>query len=160
MQSSALRVVTEALLDLDMDVVCTVGTDEAAVSLPRHERLHVERYIPQSAVLPYCDLVVCHAGSGTMLGALSHGLPMLLLPQSADQFDNADRCVEQGVAIRLMPDEVDREAILTTVRALLSGDYAQAAAEMRDQLLALPPAASAVERCEALVSRPFAKCRL
>jgi calicheamicin 3'-O-methyl-rhamnosyltransferase len=153
-----LRLVVESLLDLDVNVICTTGADDNLAAVPNpSERLHVERFIPQSAVLPHCDLVVCHAGSGTMLGALSHGLPMLLLPHAADQFDNADLSVNRGVGIRLLAGEVSAGAVASATRHLLSDPrYAHAAAEVRDQLRALPGPETAVERCEVLVS----SCRL
>ena len=58
----------------------------------------VERYVPQADVLPLCDVAVGHGGSGSTLGALAHGLPMLLLPHGADQFENAQACAALGVA--------------------------------------------------------------
>ena len=43
-------------------------------------------------ILPRCAAVVAHAGSGSVIGSLAHGLPLVLVPQGADQFDNAARC--------------------------------------------------------------------
>ncbi len=63
----------------------------------------VERYIPQGDVLPLADAVVCHGGSGSTLAALAHGLPLVLVPAGADQFDNAAACVAAGAAIELQP---------------------------------------------------------
>jgi UDP:flavonoid glycosyltransferase YjiC (YdhE family) len=151
-QPHLLRLVVESLVELDVNVICTTGADHGvAASLPRSERVHVDAYIPQSSVLPRCDLVVCHAGSGTMLGALSHGLPMLLVPHSADQFDNAELCVNNGVALRLLPDEIDRSTVRGAVRKLLDRPYARAAAGIRDELHALSTPETAVEACETLV---------
>ena len=157
-QTRLLRLVVESLLDLNVNVICTTGADlEVTDELPRSGRLHVEQYIPQSAALPNCDLVVCHAGSGTMLGALGHGLPMLLLPQSADQFDNAERCVALGVGVRLLPGEVTADAIAGAARQLLCDHrYARAATETRHHLRVLPGPETAVERCESLLQPSFA----
>ena len=47
---------------------------------------------------PALRLVVSHGGSGSVVGALAHGLPMVLLPLGADQPQNARRCAELGVA--------------------------------------------------------------
>ncbi|HSV66149.1 MAG TPA: hypothetical protein VLJ59_09630 [Mycobacteriales bacterium] len=33
--------------------------------------MHVERYVPQSVVLPRCSVVVSHGGSGSVIGALA-----------------------------------------------------------------------------------------
>ena len=40
----------------------------------------IRSYIPQHEFLPWCDAVVAHGGSGTVLGALAHGLPLLVVP--------------------------------------------------------------------------------
>jgi UDP:flavonoid glycosyltransferase YjiC (YdhE family) len=43
-------------------------------------------------------VVVSHAGSGSLIGALAHGLPSLLIPMGADQPLNAARCQALGAA--------------------------------------------------------------
>ncbi|MGH3451936.1 MAG: glycosyltransferase [Haloechinothrix sp.] len=43
-------------------------------------------------VLPRCDAAVSHGGSGSVMGALAHGLPQVLFPMGADQPQNAARC--------------------------------------------------------------------
>jgi MGT family glycosyltransferase len=115
--------------------------------------VHVERYIPQSVVLPQCSAVVSHGGSGSVLGALAHGRPMVLLPMGADQPLNAARCEALGVgrvldALRATPETV-REA----VSAVLSDRTYRAAAEgIRDEIAALPDWKHAVTLLERLVA--------
>jgi len=36
-------------------------------------------------VFPLADLVITHAGHGTLMRALSHGLPLVCLPMGRDQ---------------------------------------------------------------------------
>jgi len=64
----------------------------------RPANVQIERYVPQKHLLPHCQLVVSHGGSDSVLGALAHGLPMVLLPIGADQPLNAVRCHALGVA--------------------------------------------------------------
>ena len=86
--------VLDGLRDEDVNVIVTVGeTGDPALLGPQPDHVHVERYIPQSQLLPHCDLLVSHAGSGAMLGALAAGVPMLAVPQGADQFVNAEAIV-------------------------------------------------------------------
>ena len=90
------------LADLDADVVVTVGRDldpAAFGATPGHVR--VERFVPQDEVLATTDLVVSHGGSGSLMAALAHGLPSVLLPLGADQPHNALRARELGVATTL-----------------------------------------------------------
>jgi UDP:flavonoid glycosyltransferase YjiC (YdhE family) len=89
----------------------------------------VERYVSQADVLPFCDVAVGHGGSGSTLGALAHGLPMLLLPHGADQFENAQACAVLGVARVLMPDALTAEGVASAVRALLAEPAPRAAAD-------------------------------
>ena len=78
-----------------------------------------------------CAAVVSHGGSGTVLGALAAGLPLVLLPQGADQFENAARCERAGAAVVLDPDEVTGDAVAAAVRLVLCEPaYAEAAREI------------------------------
>lgn len=54
-----------------------------------------------------------------MLAALAHGLPMLMIPQAADQFENALTCQEIGAALVLMPDELSSTSVSSAVTSLL-----------------------------------------
>jgi UDP:flavonoid glycosyltransferase YjiC (YdhE family) len=48
--------------------------------------------------------VIGHGGLGTVLRALAHGVPQLLLPLGRDQGFNANRVVELGAGIQLLAD--------------------------------------------------------
>jgi MGT family glycosyltransferase len=90
--------------------------------------IRVEQFVPQRQVLASCAAVVSHGGSGTVLGALAAGLPLVLLPQGADQFENATRCERAGAAVVLAPDEVTGDAVAAALRLVLSKPaYAEAA---------------------------------
>ena len=82
--------------------------------------IRVERFVPQAQVLASCAAVVSHGGSGTLLGALAAGLPLVLIPQGADQFENAVRCERAGAAVVIRPDEVTGDAVAAAVRLVLS----------------------------------------
>ena len=77
----------------------------------------VERYIPQSRLLGACDVVVSHAGSGTALAALAHGVSQLCLPQA--QFHNAAAIARSGAGLTIAPGEVDAAGVTAAVRRLL-----------------------------------------
>jgi UDP:flavonoid glycosyltransferase YjiC (YdhE family) len=145
--------VLAGLADLEVDVVATVGRQIDPEELgPQPERIRVERYLTHSAVLPRCDAVVSHGGSGTVLGALAHGLPSVLLPMGADQPWNAARCEELGVAlvldaVRATPDDV-REAVSTVLE---DSSYRTAAERLRDEIRALPGPEHALALLERLL---------
>lgn len=58
-------------------------------------------YVPHARLFPLADVVVTHAGLGTVHAALAHGKPLVCLPMGRDQPDNAARLAARGAAIRL-----------------------------------------------------------
>jgi UDP:flavonoid glycosyltransferase YjiC (YdhE family) len=147
-----LRLAAEALRDLDVRGLVTVGpqTDPAVVGAqPAHVR--VERYVPQTLVLPHCDVIVSHAGSGTVLATLALGLPQVCLPQGADQFLNAAAVSSAGVGISFMPGERDADAVREAiVRVLDDASFREAAGRVRSSIASMPSPDDVAERLEAL----------
>jgi len=136
------RLVLKALEDEPVNVLATIGRDHDPSALaPIPENARVEQYIPQAEVLPYCAAVVHHAGAGTMLGVLAHGLPSVALPQSADNFINANLLARAGAAITLMPGEVTGAAVGAALRTVLgTGTYRERARKLADEIAAMPSA--------------------
>jgi UDP:flavonoid glycosyltransferase YjiC (YdhE family) len=144
--------ILEGVRDLPTNVILTVGRSiDPAEFGQQPASVRIERYIPQSQLLPHCDLVISHGGSGTVIGALAHGLPMVLLPMGADQPNNAARCAQLGMArvldaVHVTPDEL-QEAVSIL---LLDPTCRRAARRMRDEIASLPGPAHAVALLERL----------
>ena len=86
-----LQTIIAGLRDLPMNLIVTLGRDKDPADFgPQPANVHIERYIPQSLLLPHCDLMVMHGGSNSLLAALDVGLPMVVVPLIADQFFNAE----------------------------------------------------------------------
>ncbi len=114
------RVVLDAL-DGDVSALVTTGRDVDPGELgPAPARVRLERFVPQAHVLPRAAAVVSHGGSGTTLGALAHALPLVLLPQAADQFDNAARCERAGAAIVIGPGDLGADALRSALARVLA----------------------------------------
>jgi len=145
----------DGLSRLAVNAVLTAGPQIDPGELgPIPTNIRVERFIDQDALLPSCDLVVSHGGSGTMLGALAHGLPMVLLPMGADQPHNARRCEALGVARVLDPVAMTPESLSGAIAAVLADPSCREAAQkMRDEIAALPDQGEAVARLERLTAR-------
>lgn len=128
------------LRELPISLLVTVGREIDPASLgaqPPHVR--VERFVPQADVLPHVDLVVSHAGSGSVLGALAFGRPMVLAPMGADQPLNAERCAALGVgrvldAVRATPAEA-RDVVAAVLE---DPSYRRAAGRLCAEVAALP----------------------
>jgi len=143
----------EGLSSLPINLVVTVGPqiDPEELGL-QPANVRVEKFVDQWALLPSCDLVVSHAGSGTVIGALAHGLPMVLLPMGADQPLNARRCEALGVARVLDPVEATPRQVNEAAAALLADSAPRrAAARVRDEIAALPELSQSIRLLEQLV---------
>ena len=74
-----------------------------------------------------------------MLGVLAHGLPAVVLPQSADNFANADLLVRFGAAAALLPVEVTADGVRSALRDVLeSASYRQRALRLANEITAMP----------------------
>jgi UDP:flavonoid glycosyltransferase YjiC (YdhE family) len=139
------------LTELDLDVIVTVSDlhDPAALGEPG-PNVHVERWLPLAPLLPRCDAVICHAGTGTTLAALTAALPLVLAPQGADQFDNARACERAGAARVLLPDQVSPTSVRQATAAVLDNTSPERAAALRlaREIAAMPPAADIAEEFE------------
>jgi MGT family glycosyltransferase len=146
--------IVEGARDAAGTLIVTVGdTVDPADLGPQPAHVRVERYIPQSLLFPRCDLVVTHGGSGTLLAALAHGLPLVVIPIGADQPANAARVAELGLGRVVGPDERTPEAIRAAVRTVLADPaYRTNAQRMRDAMAALPGVAYAVALLERLAA--------
>ncbi len=137
----------DALRDLPVNVVLTCGyaaDPEAFEPLPPN--VAVEQYVSQALLLPRCSAVVCHAGAGTIIGALAHGVPLVCLPRGADQFGNAVQIARIGAGITLLPNQVSAEAIRDATRSVLDDDsYAAAAVSVKAEIERLPDPSAVVE---------------
>ena len=150
----SLRAAVTGLGALEVDVLVTVGPEGDPDALgPLPASIRAERFVPQGVLLPHVDVVAHHGGSGTMLGALAHGLPQLALPHGADQFQNAEALVERGAGRRLLPEEITPDAVAQAVRALLAEPrYRDAAAGVAAEIAAMPAPSEVVPALERLAA--------
>jgi UDP:flavonoid glycosyltransferase YjiC (YdhE family) len=99
------------------------------------------------------DLVISHGGSGSVIGALAHGLPTLVLPLGADQTHNGERLTQLGAGLVLDAASVQPSDVADAVHALL-GDpaYRHAATAIETEMANQPGPEATVPRLEALSS--------
>ncbi|GAB3370483.1 glycosyltransferase [Amycolatopsis echigonensis] len=130
-----------ALRDEPVNVVATIGQDgdvDRFGEQPDHMR--IEQFVPQTHLLPAVDAVVCHGGSATVLGALAHGVPVVVLPLATDHFEVAAQvqAAEAGIAVG------SGDGILDAVRAVLADRAYRDSAEAFAARIAEQPAPAAV----------------
>ncbi len=136
-------------------LVVTVGPGHTVPELDRAHaleagaRVFAEQYIPHSSVLERGQLLISHAGHGSVMKALRHGVPMVLVPWSRDQFGVAARAESMGAA-RVIPKEaLSAHAMAEAVDRVLSEPlYATRAAEAARRLRSEDPVRDAVDLIE------------
>jgi UDP:flavonoid glycosyltransferase YjiC (YdhE family) len=154
-QPPAFQALLDGLAREDLELIVTVGelNDPAALG-EQPANVHVAQWLPLAPLLPRCAAVVCHAGSGTTLAALTAGLPLVLVPKGADQHVNAAACRRAGAARTIAPDQLTPDAVRAAVRAILTPGASEAAAARRlaAEIAAMPPAAAVAAGLEQLVA--------
>jgi len=149
-QHAVVQRAIDALASVAARAVVTTGPAIDPGSLQPAANVEIVRFVPHMRLLPRASLVVTHAGLGTVMAALAHGVPLLCMPLGRDQFFNASR-VEAIGAGRAIGADAGVEAIAAAVRALLHDEAAQAAARRFATVIAgYGGAAAAVEQLEAL----------
>jgi UDP:flavonoid glycosyltransferase YjiC (YdhE family) len=61
----------------------------------------VVEWLSYARTMPRCDLVVCHAGHGTLARALASGCAVVAVPAGGDMAENAARIDWAGVGVRV-----------------------------------------------------------
>lgn len=117
-QCDLLGRIVAALGALEVRGLVTLGPAMAGESFDLPGNVVAVPSAPHARVFPHAAAVVTHAGHGTVMRALVHGLPLLCLPMGRDQDDNAARVVARGAGLRLRPSAGPRR-IAAAIRRLL-----------------------------------------
>ncbi len=152
------RAVIDGCARWPVNVVVTTGpgVDPALLGPPRPAVLAAP-FLPQAAILPRCRVVVSHAGAGTMLGALCHGLPQLCLPQGTDQPSNTAALLPTGAALALQPDEITPDRVADMLGRLLNETaYRQAALRVRAEIDHMPAPSTVLDQLLTSMTPPEA----
>jgi UDP:flavonoid glycosyltransferase YjiC (YdhE family) len=152
--TAALRAAIDGLSRLPVDVLVARGPGDPAALGEVPDNVHVTGFVPQSEVLQRADLIVHHGGSGTVLGALSAGLPQLVLPQGADQFANAEAVETANAGRALFDEQVTADAVEDRVRLLLDDPSVREVVDrLRHEVAAMPTPADVVRQLEDFARR-------
>lgn len=110
------RMVADSARGRPWHVVIVVGehvdTDDLG-ELPRNVEAHLR--VPQVAVLERTKAFVTHAGMGSTLESLALQVPLVAVPQMAEQRANADRIRDLGLGEALDPQTITPDALWDAV---------------------------------------------
>jgi MGT family glycosyltransferase len=96
-----LRAALAGLADEPVRVLATWNRRPVYEPLPVPANARLVEWVSYSRTMPRCALVICHAGHGTMVRALSCGSPVVCVPHAGDMAENAARADWAGVGVRL-----------------------------------------------------------
>jgi MGT family glycosyltransferase len=145
------RTCFDAFAELPWHVVMATSgrVDRARLgTVPSNVDLQVT--VDQPAVLEQATAFVTHAGMGSTLEALHHGVPMVAIPRLPEQVANARRVVELGLGRQLEPGAVTastlRQAVLDVATDEAVARRMRAIRSEVRQCGGAPAAADAIER--------------
>jgi MGT family glycosyltransferase len=82
----------------------------------------IEQFVPNAKMLPRASAVVHHGGFGIAQDTIYNGLPAVVIPVAQDLYENARRCTEAGVAVKLKFSKLTPERLRNAVRRILEDD--------------------------------------
>jgi UDP:flavonoid glycosyltransferase YjiC (YdhE family) len=151
-QQALLQRIVDALGRLPVRGLVTTGPAVDPQALRAGERVEVVRGVSHDVALDRADLVVTHAGHGTVIRALARGVPLVCIPMGRDQADTAARVVARGAGVRL-PARASVARIATAVgRVLADPTYRANAGKLAEAIRADLAAARAIPELEDLVA--------
>jgi UDP:flavonoid glycosyltransferase YjiC (YdhE family) len=102
-QKELLQRLCDALGDMQVEALVTTGSSVDPASLTVKGNTTVLRKVPHEAVLGEVDVLITHAGHGTVMAGATFGVPMLCLPMGRDQPLVAQRVAALGLGVMLDP---------------------------------------------------------
>jgi MGT family glycosyltransferase len=128
-----VRVAAEAMADEELRVLAVLNQQGRAWPHPVPPNTRVVDWAGYRQVMPLASAVVSNGGHGTIVRALSDGVPLLVCPSEGDMAENAARVAWAGVGLRLARRRLARAPLRSRVRRLISdrrfSDRARAVAE-------------------------------
>ena len=139
----------DALADLPVHVVATGGRSiEIGHVAPPPNAVALDA-ADHDALMRRAALVVTHGGHGTMMRALKHGLPMLVMPgMAADQTPNAALVEEIGAGRALNQDSSVEAIRAMAAHVLDDATYARRARELSKEIAGPDGAVAAASEIE------------
>jgi UDP:flavonoid glycosyltransferase YjiC (YdhE family) len=153
-EHTLLRAALRGLADAPVRVLATWNRRLPPRPLPVPHNARVVDWVCYSRTMPRCDVVVCHAGHGTLVRALSSGCAVVACPAVGDMNENAARLDWVGAGVRLPRRFVSpRPLRLAVERALGEVSIRARARELGDWSLANDPGTRAAALVEELAGR-------
>jgi len=148
--AAVLQRVIDAAAGLPVRLLVTLGGSIDPAALHPSANTVIVESAPHLEVMRQASIVVTHGGHGTVMAALAHGLPLLVIPHGRDQNDNAARVREHGAGLAL-PREASTPELRSALERLVEEPAFRASAgALGAAILAEARESKLVEQLEAL----------
>ena len=111
----------EALSEQPIKVVASIGRKVGVLShlslYPNN--FYVRDHIPQNQVLPYADGIVSEGHTSVVLGALTHGVPLMLIPYGGEEIECAEMCIRAGICVGINHKDISVKSIKEKIQELI-----------------------------------------
>jgi MGT family glycosyltransferase len=147
-----LEAIIDGLRDEPLNLIVVFGENEDPARFgPQPPHVRLVPCLSQPRTLRHCDLLITHGGFNSVKEALAEGVPMVVVPITADQPYSAARCASLGVARAVDAGARTPEAIRDAARDVLADpSYRANARNFQTEMAALPGPEHAVELLEGL----------
>lgn len=135
-QYAVLEAIITAVSGMAIRCLVTLGPAMATQSFQSSENIIVLSSIPHNQIFPLADAVLTHAGHGTVMRALAHGLPLVCMPMGRDQLDNAALVAHHGAGLKLSSKARPAQIRKALQRILDEPEFAQNARSLQGHILA------------------------
>lgn len=143
----------DALADLPVGVIATTSGTFDPNLLRRPENAVVFDYLPHAEAIARAAVVVAHAGHGTTMEALCHGVPLVCVPGiGRDQPAIAQRVAALGLGIALTDDATTADIHDAVNTILRDTSYRARAEEFAARVGGLDGASTSVGELEAMLA--------
>ncbi|MEW9701216.1 macrolide family glycosyltransferase [Paenibacillus sp. SI8] len=111
----------EAFENTDHTIVMSIGSKTEVSDLGEiPENFIVKNYVPQTDVLQYTKLFITHGGMNSTNEGLYYGVPLVVIPQSADQPIIAGQVANIGAGIKLQMQDLTANGLREAVDQVLN----------------------------------------
>lgn len=150
-----------AFAEQPWQVVITTGRPLEQLNLGTPPKnVLVRSYVPQFELLQHAALCIHHGGMATIMDCLFLGIPMIAIPQAANQQPNARRIAEAGLGILLEKGSVNAEILRETVaRVLHDPSFQVRAGQMQKDARSAGGFQAAADALQHFVQRPLSSAR-
>ena len=116
----------------DYQIVMSLGYPNSSVEPITNGNLIIRGWIPNRFdYLKACDVVVSRGGHGTLSQSICYGKPIILVPTPShtEQFNNAKKAVDLGVAEIIQQEDLNKNVLLAAVRKIWDNNRFQERSE-------------------------------